>query len=169
MMFTEALAIAIVKGQKTATRRRISDNPRSPWAEPTGMTHDRTWRYPVGMVFTVNPGRGVRRVAECKVTRRRIAALVDLTDAQAQAEGFAHRQAFFEGWEKINGGVDFLVERVHVIEFKLAGLECLLCDGKRYVDDLGEGRQPCLDCFETGIDVTPEARELIAKVEAEGD
>lgn len=164
MMFTEALAVKIVKGEKTQTRRRISPKPRSPWREPIRHSSGaRLWTYPVGMVFTVNPGRGVARVAECKVVERRLQALVDLTDAEAQAEGFAHRAAFFEAWGKINRGTD-AAERVHVVTFKLVGSDCMGCDGCGWCE--GSPAFTCTDCFGTGIEVSRAASQLIAKVEA---
>lgn len=77
MMFTEALAVAIVKGEKRVTRRVLSDKPRSPWYrnQPAGK------RYPVGKVFAVNPGRGVPRIAECEVTARYRQTLGAMLDA----------------------------------------------------------------------------------------
>jgi hypothetical protein len=168
MMFTEPLAAKIVKGEKTQTRRRISPKPRSPWREPAGMAPFRDWTYPVGKVFTINPGRGVTRVAECEVIDRRLQALVDLTDAEAQAEGFAHRQAFFEAWRQINRGSD-AAERVHVVKFKLVGPNCPACGGS--------GREPwspiptmfttrdCSACFGTMVEVSDRARQLVARVE----
>lgn len=167
MMFTEPLAAKIVKGEKTQTRRRISPNPRSPWREPLTLLPFRHWTYPVGKVFTVNPGRGVARVAECEVVERRLQALVDLTDAEAQAEGFAHRQAFFETWRKINPHTD-AVQRVHVVTFKLVGASCRSCEGAKKKLIGGEVMGwyvPCPDCFATGIAVSPGAKQLIARVE----
>lgn len=158
MMFTEPLVAKIVKGEKTQTRRQISPNPRSPWREPGGMAHARVWTYPVGKVFTVNPGRGVPRVAECEVVERRLQALDDLTDAEAQAEGFTHRAAFFEAWRKINRGTD-AAERVHVVTFKLVGSDCMGCNGCGWCE--GSPAFTCLDCFGTGIEASAGAQALI--------
>lgn len=130
MMFTEALAEKIVAGEKTVTRRRLSDNPRSPWYR----NHPAGKRYPVGKVFTVNPGRGVRRVAECEVTARYRQTLLAVGPRDARAEGFDDLLAFQEAWRKINGGLD-VREVVDVVEFKLVG------------GPHGNGPCNCADCL----------------------
>lgn len=156
-MFKEPLAAAIVKGQKTATRRRLSENPRSPW-------HFLAGRYPVGKVFAVNPGRGVTRVAECEVTGRDIRLLGEVTTTDARREGFASVPEFREAWKSINGS-DRSTERIHVIEFKLVGPICMGCDGCGWCE--GSPAFDCPDCFATGIEVSSRARALIAKVGGE--
>ncbi len=69
MNFRPELAEAVMAGRKTATRRLVSDNPRSPW-----------WRekcvYRVGQVVAVCPGRGRRQIGRARVSsveRMRIA------------------------------------------------------------------------------------------------
>ncbi len=114
MMFKRELARAIVEGKKTATRRAVSTNPRSPWRPWNPNDHS----YPVDNVFTVNPGRGVPRIAECEVTGRGLSALGSMTEETARAEGFPDLEAFQETWLKINGNVKPSTP-VHVVEFVL--------------------------------------------------
>lgn len=111
MIFKEDLAEKILAGEKTATRRCLSDNPRSPW-----------WRekcaYTVGQVFTINPGRGVRRVGEARVTRVYKQPPLYVSGDQARTEGFATSIEFLDVFQKINPGID-VTESVWVVEFEL--------------------------------------------------
>lgn len=161
MMFTEALAAKIVEGKKTATRRLPSDNPRAMWRE------QKPWRYPVGQTFTVNPGRGVERVAECEVTGRSMATLGEMIVDQGRAEGFplTAKAGFIAAWYRINGSWS-ADTRVHVVEFKLVGSDCMGCDGCGWCE--GSPAFTCTDCFGTGIEVTPKARALLSCL-SEGD
>ena len=116
MMFTEPLAAKIIKGEKTATRRVMSDNPRSPWSKHRCL-------YEVGQTFSVNPGRGVVRVAEGAVTAVYEQPLGEMRPRDAELEGFEflHGEgvgSFHEAWARINGEVD-PNEAVWVIEFVL--------------------------------------------------
>lgn len=110
MIFKPELAEAILRGEKTATRRVMSDNPRSPW-----------WRggcsYIVGQVFTINPGRGVPNVGKARVIAIFKQRLFDMGEADAWKEGFDSLLAFKNAWRSINGG--FFNEEVWVLEFEL--------------------------------------------------
>jgi len=119
-------------------------------------------RYPVGKVFTVNPDRGVPRVAECEVTARYRQVLGTVDARNAAAEGFKSQLAFRDAWTKINGSFH-LRETVDVVEFKLIGPDCMGCDGCGWCE--GSAAWTCADCFGTGIEVSPAAKALIAKVE----
>lgn len=160
MIFRPELAAKIVKGQKTATRRAFNrEKPRSPW-------WPESHSYPVGKIFTINPGRGVTGIAEAKVTGRRIEALSAVTPADARREGFPTRDGFVSTWRAINGDWD-PDERVHVVEFELAGPDCPECDGAGHWSDWnGEegGGGECGACFGIGCEVSPLARELIASL-----
>jgi hypothetical protein len=164
MIFRPDLALAILRGEKTATRRAINpENPRSPWRPWDPADHS----YPVGNVFTVNPGRGIPRVAECEVTGRRIEPLIQVDDAAAKREGFTNRAAFIAAFVEINGAgpvgeaaARMRAERVHVVEFKLHGPDCMGCDGCGWCE--GSPAWTCTDCFGTGIEVTPAGRALVA-------
>lgn len=113
-MFTEPLAVKIIKGEKTATRRVMTDNPASPWFRGG-------CRYEVGQRFAVNPGRGVLRVAECAVTAIYKQALMRPRDAELEGFEFLYGDgvgSFHEAWAAINGEVDSEQE-VCVVEFVL--------------------------------------------------
>jgi hypothetical protein len=117
VIFKRDLAEKIVAGEKTATRRVMSDNPRSPWFEGG-------CKYKVGQVFAVQPGRGVNRLAEATVTKVFAQPLGRMTEADAVAEGFradATASAIYrfdDAWERINGEY-FPDEIVWVVEFEL--------------------------------------------------
>lgn len=118
MIFRPELAEAILRFEKTATRRRLSDNPRSPWyREKCG--------YKVGQVFTINPGRGVANVGRAKVRKVYKQALGDMTVLDAEKEGFRDREGhgarywFVVAWREINKHC-MVLEQVWVIEFDLA-------------------------------------------------
>lgn len=117
MIFKPELAEKILRSEKTATRRKFSDNPRSPWYEGC-------CGYRVGQVFTINPGRGVRGVGRARVTKVFAQPLGHMTEADAFKEGFRPGGAasaaynFDCAWEEING--EFLAdEAVWVVEFEL--------------------------------------------------
>lgn len=163
MMFQAPLALKIVRGEKTATRRGVNwENRRSPWARQSAS-------YPVGKIFTINPGRGVTRIAEAEVTGRYMHRLEQVTEAQARAEGFANLAAFREAWAKINPRFSRQMDGalVHVVEFKLHGPECAGCRGSGLRDAGHYTAVECADCFGTGIEVSAAARALERKL-AEG-
>jgi hypothetical protein len=162
MMFTEPHAAKIIKGEKTATRRVMSDNPRSPWSSHRCL-------YEVGQTFTVNPGRGVVRVAEAKIEDVYEQPPVLISDQWAQAEGFPFgRDEFLEAFQKINKGID-LHDPVWVVEFKLAGPPCEHCGGRGFTGSAYGAylRPECIQCFGTGIEPTQRARDFVERVERE--
>lgn len=103
MIFRPELAAAVMAGEKTVTRRIVSENPRSPW------WRERTW-YQAGKVFTINPGRGAPNVGRARVIEAlqqslsalRTCSLVE-ADAEARLEGFASSAEFWSAWTGING------------------------------------------------------------------
>jgi hypothetical protein len=124
VIFRPELAQKVLAGEKTVTRRVVSDNPRSPW-----------WRdecaYNVGQDYAVQPGRGkptIGRLRIIRVTRQALGeafgqfgdrATADRPDVRREArlEGFNDAVAFQLAWLKINRTYDesALVWRV---EFK---------------------------------------------------
>lgn len=115
MIFQPDLAKLIVEGRKTVTRRRFSENPRSPWF------HERC-SYSEGQRFAVQPGRGKERIAEAIVFAVFSERLGLMSEQDARREGFHDLHTFRVAWEAINGSFD-ADEVVHVIEFKLAKSE----------------------------------------------
>jgi hypothetical protein len=120
MQFRRELAEKILRGEKTATRRRMSDNPRSPW-------YREKCAYEVGQVFAVQPGRGVPSIGKARVTAVYLRTLGNTTEADARKEGFrgaapdeSAKEHFIAAWCEINGFFD-TAEFVWVIEFALVG------------------------------------------------
>lgn len=117
MIFKPELAEAILRGEKTATRRKFSDNRRSPW-------YRGGCAYTVGQIFAVQPGRGVGRIGDARVTAVYKQHLGNITAHEARMEGFKGRrgtnvrQVFFEAWAEINGHVEPR-EVVWVVVFEL--------------------------------------------------
>jgi hypothetical protein len=135
VIFKPELAAKVMRGEKTVTRRLVSDNPRSPWFK------QRTW-YTMGKVFTVNPGRGAPNVGHGRVISADLQPLHVLrhcapreADAEARLEGFEDASAFWEAWSEINGwGGGEIVWRIQfevvdVAPDLMAALEESLLDG----------------------------------------
>lgn len=96
LIFRRRLAEAVLDGRKTQTRRRMNDNPNSPWfRERCG--------FQVGESYAVQPGRGKRAIGRVVIEQVRAEPLGAMTEADAQAEGFDSLAAFFLGWQEING------------------------------------------------------------------
>lgn len=103
MIFKPELAQKVMAGEKTVTRRIVSDNSRSPW-----------WRekcgYAEGQVFAVQPGRGVKRIGHALVTNVSRERLGVLDGDEAAAEGFASWGEFQRAFCEINGEYDPAVQ-----------------------------------------------------------
>lgn len=111
MIFRPELAAKVMAGEKTVTRRALSENPRSPWWKER-------CRYTVGKTFTVNPGRGKTGIGEARVTHCAQVLLGSLETSDAQREGFDTIAEFVDGWTRINGSFD-TTERVWRIAFEV--------------------------------------------------
>ena len=99
MNFRADLAAKVMVGRKTVTRRRMSDNPRSPWyRHACSMIHGRS--------YAVCPGRGKAAIGRVLVTDVRAATLGDVDDHEAHLEGFPRRASFVAAWTEINGDFD---------------------------------------------------------------
>jgi hypothetical protein len=152
MIFQADLARSIIRGDKRATRRRmVPGKPRSPW-------YRHGCSYKVGQVFTVNPGRGIARVAEAKITAVYSQRLGQMTEKDAKLEGCKNLKHFRETWKAINK-VWNPAEEVWVIEFELDGSTCMGCDGCGWCE--GSPAFLCDDCYSTGIEVTAAGRALM--------
>lgn len=99
MNFKPELAEKVMAGEKTVTRRLVSDNPNSPW-----------WvdgcSLKVGRTYAVCPGRGKNAIGRALVTAVEKLPLGYLTDEEARAEGFADEFAFRDVFHRINGYYD---------------------------------------------------------------
>lgn len=99
MNFRPELAAKVMAGEKTVTRRLVSDNPRSPWyRERCGLRP--------GQTYAVCPGRGKNAVGRVRVLAVMSEPLGTLAWPEAKHEGFASTLAFREAWIAINGGYD---------------------------------------------------------------
>lgn len=118
MNFRPELAAKVLAGEKTVTRRLVSENPRSPW-----------WRERCSLVagrdYAVCPGRGKNAIGRVWIESTNRMLLGYLTDSEARAEGFANGIEFERAFEAINGSYDPSVE-VWCVTFEL--LRCDQCD-----------------------------------------
>jgi hypothetical protein len=97
--FRPELAEKVMVGEKTVTRRLVSDNPRSPWYEGgTSLRPNRS--------YAVCPGRGKNAIGRVVVTSAQRIRLGLLDDEEARREGFEDAAAFERAWWAINNGYD---------------------------------------------------------------
>lgn len=99
MNFKPELAALVMAGEKTVTRRLVSDNPNSPW-------YVRACSLTVGRDYAVCPGRGKNAIGRVLVTEVRRMRLGYLTLNEARREGFPTVAAFAEAFSAINGHYD---------------------------------------------------------------
>lgn len=121
MNFRPDLARKVMRGEKTATRRLATDNPRSTW-------YRGGCKIKVGRDFAVCPGRSKHQVGRAIASSVTLEPLGYLTDDEARREGFADAEAFIEGFRQINGAYDPDVE-VWRIEFAAVATAPWLDDG----------------------------------------
>lgn len=115
MNFRPELADKVMSGEKTVTRRLVSDNPRSPWF--VGCCSLRR-----GHSYAVCPGRGKNAIGRVIVNDCHLGPLGHLDDDEARSEGFDSALDFEMAFGAINGNYDptALVWRV---EFELEALD----------------------------------------------
>lgn len=157
MIFKPDLAAAILRGEKTVTRRPISPNPRSPWCRSP-------LRYRLGFEFLIQPGQGKPSIASAQVTYRGVEILSTLLPADARREGFATRDAFVAAWTALCGSWD-PDELVHVIGFKLTMPRCKHCAGTGRLPPtgiVGSDWSTCPGCFGSGLELNATGRLLLA-------
>lgn len=116
MIFKPELALAVLEGRKTVTRRLCSDNPRSPWWRDVGALE-------VGRDYAVQSKRGTPAIARIRVLDVRRETLIAMragpvAEREARAEGFGSLEAFKNAWLRINGSWEPLAE-VWRIEFEM--------------------------------------------------
>lgn len=99
MNFRPELAAKVMAGEKTVTRRLVSDNPRSPWYLHGCKLH-------VGRDYAVCPGRGENAIGRVRIVSVTLQRLHALSEDEAHREGFPSAAAFVEAFEAINGRYD---------------------------------------------------------------
>jgi hypothetical protein len=113
MLFKPELCKAILRGNKTETRRIAKPGESSVMADGRieMVLH---WRYGVGeaqevvkwrvgQTYSIQPGRGKPGIGpRIKLRAIRRERLADITAGGAKREGFPSRYAFFEMWDKLN-------------------------------------------------------------------
>jgi hypothetical protein len=116
--FQPELAAKVMAGEKTVTRRLVSDNPRSPWY----------WgrcALKVDHTYAVCPGRGKHAIGRVRIVRVMSEPLGLLSDDEAMREGFADAAAFEAAFVAINGGTYDPSALVWRVEFALVPAEDL--------------------------------------------
>ena len=102
MNFRPELAVQVMAGRKTVTRRVVSANPRSPWFE------DRCSLKPGGD-YAVCPGRGKKAIGRIKVTSVTLQHGFDpiqIDEMEALCEGFSSAAEFQQTWLSLQGSLD---------------------------------------------------------------
>jgi len=81
--------------------------------------------YAVGKTYAVQPNRGKKAVARIVIVGLRRQRVYEITEQDAQAEGFASRAEFLATWRTIHGQKASLSRSVWVVEFRLQFNELL--------------------------------------------
>lgn len=110
MIFKPHLAEQVLDGRKTQTRRPMSPKEGSPWYEGG-------CKLKAGESYAVQPGRSKHALGRVVVTAVRSEMLGEITDADAQREGFDDRAAFLAYWRELYGEDANLLDRVWVVSF----------------------------------------------------
>jgi hypothetical protein len=99
LTFKPELAEAVMAGRKTVTRRRLSDNPNSPWWRES-------CRFILDRDYAVQPGRGRTQIGRAFITFVSKQRLGAMSEGDAQAEGFEDLSGFYATWSSLYGSVD---------------------------------------------------------------
>jgi uncharacterized protein YqfB (UPF0267 family) len=99
VIFRDELAQKVLRGEKTVTRRRMSDNPRSPW-------YRGGCKYRRGQVFAVQPGRAQLGIGTAVILGVGAVRLGNISEEGARFEGTTSVAAYRKIWAAINGGWD---------------------------------------------------------------
>lgn len=100
MNFKPELAAKVMSGEKTVTRRLVSDNPNSPWWQAACSLK-------VGQDYAVCPGRGKNQIGRVRVKSVSLESLAEFGgDDEARREGFSSWEEFRDVWVSINKGYD---------------------------------------------------------------
>lgn len=114
MNFTPEMLAKVLDGTKTQTRRPVKQGDKKDTIERyLAVSYHARWYggediqavirserilWGKGKTYAVCPGRGKKAVARMKITKIRAECPIDISDADARAEGFESREAF---WDKL--------------------------------------------------------------------
>jgi hypothetical protein len=121
MLFQHTLDL-VLSGRKTQTSRLVTPDDSAERGSDGRIEAVKTGgrdKYRVGKTYAVQPARGKPAVARIRllgIARKRVS---DTTTAEAKAEGFVSREAFFETWRAIHGAGKLDAE-VWLLTFELA-------------------------------------------------
>src|SRR5664279_740162 len=96
----------VLSGRKTQTSRLVTPHDSAVYGsghEIVAVTVNGRDKYRVGKTYAVQPARGKPAVAHIRLVRIEGKKVSATTLAEAKAEGFASREAFFETWNEIHG------------------------------------------------------------------
>ena len=119
MIFQYTLDL-LLSGRKTQTRRVAKAGETAIEADGQIVAvqiHGRD-KYRVGKTYAVQPSRNATSVARIHLLGIKRERAGDISLADAQAEGYADREAFFAQWQTIHGA-DTLDRAVWVLNFEL--------------------------------------------------
>ena len=112
MLFKPELVTKILSGQKTVTRRRLTQGRHIP--------------YQVGHTYAVQPGRGKQHVGHIRIRLIEKQCLFEVRGwRQVRAEGFLTIGQFRDYWRRLHHGYNEY-ELVAVLRFELVG-RCPKC------------------------------------------
>lgn len=120
MLFQHSLDL-VLSGRKTQTSRVVAPNDaaeRGRDGKIEAVKSNRRDKYRVGKTYAVQPARGKPAVARIRLLAIERKQVRDTTTEQAQAEGVASREAFFEMWRVVHR-TDRLDADVWLLTFEL--------------------------------------------------
>jgi hypothetical protein len=97
--FKPELVEKILAGEKTQTRRLMSDNPNSPWYRDG-------CRLKINHAYALCPGRGKDQVGKIVVLHTAEKLLGAIRHHEAVMEGFGSVAEFQAYWERMHGSFD---------------------------------------------------------------